>query len=298
MEKKKKSHHILPMLIAIFILVVGGYFACLYMRANTFCKAVEKDEFVVWLEADSTKKVPSWLTKLVEFINDGEEVKLSHYRIEGGYSNGVLEGNLMVGTQRIELTDFILQENLSLVDIGGVFNNVRKLMVGDNALLNKIVPEWTIVPYVPFNTMGKVIGNEDLKNSELVGQIESLKGEIKPIAVMGLLLSADEKTFLGSKYTYHITGEDKRIATLEQLSGRDFDIAPDTDVTMEIEFLKGGVVSVDITCNKLSAGQYENVILHLELTEYTLQKKDPEYVKEEDADQFLKLFEVIKNFFL
>lgn len=295
---KKKSHHIVPMIIMFALAVVAIYFINIYWRANQICEAIEKDEFVLVVDADRTKKAPEWLTKVVSYLNQGEEINLSHYRVQGGYCKGNLEGTLMVGEQKVELTSFVLRHDISLLNVGDTYNRVRDYAVGDSMLMSKLVPEWTLVPYVSFDTLGQLTGNEKLKNSDWVNRIEQVSGELKPSTIFGMLLAADEKSLMGTKYSYHITGEDNRIALLEKVSGKNLQLSPDTDIQLTIEIQEKDKIGVDMVCNKLPEGEYENVVLHADLNSYQLQDPNPEYVKEEDAEVFIELFELIKAFFL
>jgi len=297
-KKKKKSRHILLKLILIVLLVGIVYFGNFYMRAKTICNAIEQDAFTVTVEADRTQKAPGWMGKIVSFLRKGEEVDLNHYRIEGGYSHGTMEGTLMIGTQNVVLTDFMIRDDVSLVDIGGIYNRVRSYTIGDNALLDKMIPEWGIVPYVPMNTLGKLMSNSKIKDSDMVSKIETMRGSVTQGPVFLLLMSADEKSFLGNKYVYHITADDKRIARLEKLAGASLELNPETDIQMTVAIKKKGVVAIDVACKRLPNGEYENMALHLELTPYEVKETNPGYVKEEDSEKFFELFEMIKSFFL
>lgn len=306
-KKKHRVLKILCLLLAAVLVAAAALGAYTVPRARQLQQALTVPNCAITLRVKlSTDKLTADQQKFLSTLSaltGLEGTEWDSVTLRGGYDGEAIR-LAVSGESGCPLTELYLTRDCQAMDIHAIYDRAYAHLTGENRLLEKMLPQWSLGDYISLQQLEQAFELELGQLPDLEEKLEKIQAKLSLPMLCGAVLAADEWNRQEQKLIYHIAEGDRRLALARRLARR-MGNAGDTEAWdlpegMELDvavYLGEPRVRTTLTGSLPGAEQIEDWSLELTWAAYTPEGGSVSMVDQQMIDGLAQLLRLLMSIF-
>lgn len=304
--KNKKKHRVLKalcLLLAVTLIAAAlGVYTVPKARRLQEALTAPNCTINLWFGLDTDKLTADQqkFIKILSGITGQERTEWSSVTLRGGYDGGAVRLTVS-GASGSALTELYLTRDCQAIDIHAIYDRAYDHLTGENKLLEKLLPQWSLGDYISLQQLEHAFELELGQFPNIREKLEGIQAKLSLPMLCGAVLAADQWNRQEQKLVYHITDTDRRLALARRLAGQmgnaDFWNLPEGMELDIVIWLGEPQVRTVVTGSLPGAEQIEDWSLELTWDAYTPENSSVFMIDQQMIDDLARLLRLLTTIF-